>query len=93
LKLNPEIPENPNPIIDHQGVQARANNGEVCCRCKTQSFNVAVEPTDQWRMGLLRQLAVLPKKFIRESRLTEWVKADNPKIRFLCGNCFFDLTD
>jgi hypothetical protein len=59
-----------------------------CCRCK-ENFPVAKDQTAGWLMGLLRELRHAPKK-IRED-FAPW--ADASKERYLCGNCYFDLTD
>lgn len=58
-----------------------------CFRCK-EDFDVASEPAS-WRMGEMRELKKAPKR-IRE-RFREWL--DHDKGRYLCGNCYFDLTD
>jgi hypothetical protein len=58
-----------------------------CCRCK-EDFPVAQEPS-RWAMGVMRLLAKAPKG-IRE-QFREWL--DHPDGQYLCGNCYFDLTD
>lgn len=54
-----------------------------CARCK-EDFPIAEEPT-LWRMGELRKLTKAPR-WIRERLKGE--RGD-----YLCGNCFFDMTD
>ena len=56
-----------------------------CRRCY-EDFPVAKEPSG-WRMGFLRSLKKAPAK-IRRQYQTEWDEED-----YLCGNCYFDLTD
>ncbi|KKN46784.1 hypothetical protein LCGC14_0669640 [marine sediment metagenome] len=60
-----------------------------CCRCK-EDFPVAEEPT-RWMMGQLRKLSKAPKK-IRE-QFREWLNSEIHGEGYLCGNCYFDLTD
>lgn len=56
-----------------------------CCRC-LEDFPVAIEPTG-WAMGQLRPLAKLKDRKIRKLLHTE------EEYPWLCGNCYFDLTD
>lgn len=58
-----------------------------CCRCK-EEFEVSKEPTS-WQMGWLRELKKAPKKI--QQKFHEWLEHEAG--RYLCGNCFFDLTD
>ncbi len=58
-----------------------------CCECKSD-FPVAVEPTS-WRMGELRDIDRLTDRLRR--RFAEW--REHPDGHYLCGNCYFDLTD
>lgn len=60
--------------------------GKFCCRCK-EEFPVALAP--HWRMGELRHLTKAPK-VIREAFST-WLEHEDGG--YLCGNCYFDLTD
>lgn len=60
-----------------------------CCRCK-EDFPVAKEPAI-WMMGQLRLLKYAPKQ-IRE-RYRDWLNSDIHGKGYLCGNCYFDLTD
>lgn len=56
-----------------------------CARCQ-EDFPIAPEPT-RWAMGSLRPLGKAPKA-IRSKYCTELQSVD-----YLCGNCYFDLTD
>ena len=58
-----------------------------CCRCK-ENFPVAQEPS-RWQMGQMRKLTKAPMKIQREFR--DWL--DHEDGCYLCGNCYFDLTD
>jgi hypothetical protein len=60
---------------------------KFCCRCK-ENFPVAVEPTF-WRLGQMRQLRRAPKTI--QKKFADWF--DHDLGGFLCGNCYFDLTD
>lgn len=60
---------------------------QFCCRCK-ENFPVAHEP-GHWEMGVMRLLSAAPK-WIRD-RFRDWL--DHETGKFLCGNCYFDLTD
>lgn len=64
-----------------------ANSDPFCCRCK-EDFEVAAEPAT-WRMGLMRELKKAPKKI--RVQFQEWL--DHDEGHYLCGNCYFDLTD
>ena len=56
-----------------------------CERCKTD-FPVAKEPAS-WEMGRMRLLSKAPKRHAQRFK-TDWERPD-----YLCGNCYFDLTD
>lgn len=62
-------------------------NEPFCCRCK-EDFTIAKEPA-RWQMGLMRELKKAPQKIRQQFR--EWL--DHETGCYLCGNCFFDLTD
>lgn len=62
---------------------------KFCCRCK-EEFPKAKEPA-LWRMGELRPLAKAPAAIKQQFR--EWLDSDIQGQGFLCGNCYFDLTD
>lgn len=55
-----------------------------CCRCG-ESFPLAKEPAG-WTLGTLRPLRKAPKAIKDRYR-------GDPNAKYLCGNCFFDLTD
>ena len=59
-----------------------------CLRCK-ENFPVATEPTS-WRMGEMRELKKAPKKIRDQFR--DWLD-EEIHVAYLCGNCYFDLTD
>ena len=59
-----------------------------CCRCN-EDFPLATEPAS-WRMGELRRLSKAPKK-VREPLVGSSTGAADEE--YLCGNCYFDLTD
>jgi hypothetical protein len=63
------------------------DDAAFCCRCK-EDFLLAAEPT-AWRMGELRSLVFAPAPIRRE--FSDW--ATHPDGHYLCGNCYFDLTD
>jgi len=60
-----------------------------CARCK-EEFPVAKEPT-RWAMGQLRPLKKLSSRLLRREGLLSWLGGEFPA--YLCGNCYFDLTD
>ena len=60
-----------------------------CCRCKSD-FPVAKEPTG-WSMGKLRKLKYASARIKREFR--DWLNSEIHGEGYLCGNCYFDLTD
>ncbi len=60
-----------------------------CCRCK-EEFPTAAEPAS-WCMGMLRKLNKAPKWI--QQRYQGWLKDAMGKGGYLCGNCYFDLTD
>lgn len=59
-----------------------------CQRCK-EDFPV-IEARSGFRMGNLTRLEHIPKRLWTKLRLVEW---ENENGRYLCGNCYFDLTD
>jgi len=60
-----------------------------CCRCK-EDFPVAKEPAN-WCMGQLRKLKFAPKRIRDQFR--DWLNSEFHGEGYLCGNCYFDLTD
>jgi hypothetical protein len=60
----------------------------VCCRCK-ENFPLAKDQSKPWQMGLLRELQYAPKKIREDFAVWPDLEAE----RYLCGNCYFDLTD
>lgn len=60
-----------------------------CCRCK-EDFPVAPEQI-AWAMGFLKPLRKAPKKI--QAKFGEWLKSELHGEGYLCGNCYFDLTD
>lgn len=58
-----------------------------CCRCK-EEFPEANEPTS-WTMGKLRKLDKAPRRIV--AQFSDWL--GHPGGKYLCGNCYFDLTD
>ena len=60
-----------------------------CCRCK-EDFPVAEEPT-RWMMGQMRKLSKAPQKI--KLQFNDWLNSEVHGIGYLCGNCYFDLTD
>ncbi len=60
-----------------------------CCRCK-EDFPVATEPS-VWQMGMMRKLKHAPQKVKRQ--MNQWIDSDLHGEGYLCGNCYFDLTD
>jgi len=60
-----------------------------CCRCK-EDFPVAKEPS-RWAMGFLRPLKLAPASI--RKKLKEWLDSELQGPGYLCGNCFFDMTD
>lgn len=67
-------------------------NKPFCCRCKeyfpVMQFNSKSEP---WRMGEMKSLKFAPKKI--RVQFMEWLKSEIHGEGYLCGNCYFDLTD
>ena len=65
---------------------------KFCCRCK-EEFSVMEDDNKYrgWRMGQLRHLKYAPLKIRRQFR--EWLNSEIHGEGYLCGNCFFDLTD
>jgi hypothetical protein len=64
-----------------------AFDSPFCCRCK-EDFDVTPEPA-QWQMGFMRELRKAPARI--RHRYAEWLSHETGK--YLCGNCYFDLTD
>ncbi len=60
-----------------------------CCRCG-ENFPVAKEPT-RWQMGMMRELKLAPKKVRKEWK--ECACSNELGKKYLCGNCYFDMTD
>lgn len=60
---------------------------KFCCRCK-EDFDVAEEPA-RWEMGMMRKLSKAPKRI--KDMFRDWL--DHEEGGYLCGNCYFDLTD
>lgn len=58
-----------------------------CCRCG-EDFPLD-KKSPRWSMGKLRLLSKAPAKIKRE--FSEWLSV--PDRKYLCGNCYFDLTD
>ena len=58
-----------------------------CCRCY-EDFPL-IANADEWRMGILRPLERAPQRIRDQYR--EWLGDDERG--YLCGNCYFDLTD
>lgn len=58
-----------------------------CCRCK-EEFPLAPWMSMTWQTGLLRPLKWAPKYIVKQFK--EWL--DHPTGKYLCGNCYFDLT-
>lgn len=44
-------------------------------------------------MGELRALKDAPAWIKKHYQVRDYVKADFPHLRYLCGNCFFDIDD
>ena len=61
-----------------------------CCRCK-EDFPIGVPDKMGWQMGQLRKLKKAPKK-IRD-KYKDWLNSEIHGEGYLCGNCYFDLTD
>lgn len=59
-----------------------------CQRCK-EDFPVG-EDGRTFRMGFLRPIDKIPKRLWRQLHIVDW---EFPDGRYLCGNCYFDLTD
>lgn len=60
-----------------------------CACCKDTGFPVVDEPA-RWTMGQMRELRFAPHMVI-ERVGRAWLTVDDGK--FLCGDCYFDLTD
>ena len=61
---------------------------EFCCRCK-EDFPVRKERS--FVMGQLTKLKHAPAKIKREFK--DWLDSEIHGEGYLCGNCWFDLTD
>jgi len=63
-----------------------------CCRCK-EEFRVQENDSrrSNWSMGVLRKLKYAPKKI--KDQFREWLNSELHGEGYLCGNCYFDLTD
>lgn len=59
-----------------------------CIRCM-EDFPVAQEPT-VWRMGEMRPVSKLSKTLQHKVAPDPEIMDGTP---YLCGNCYFDLTD
>jgi hypothetical protein len=60
-------------------------DGPRCVRCD-EDFRLADNPDAGWAMGVLRPLTSAVKRTL--PRRLRGLHGD-----YLCGNCFFDLTD
>ena len=60
-----------------------------CCRC-SEDFRVGVDD-GIFRMGELQKLKRAPRSIRMQFR--EWLNSDFHGEGYLCGNCYFDLTD
>ena len=60
-----------------------------CCRCK-EDFRTG-EEEGIFRMGELQKLKYAPKTIRDQFR--EWLNSEIHGEGYLCGNCYFDLTD
>ena len=67
----------------------------VCLRCK-EDFPIsddAGRPYISWQMGTMRAISKAPK-WMRQHHSVNWVsKKEDMRDPYLCGNCYFDLTD
>lgn len=61
-----------------------------CCRCK-EEFSVAKKEPTLWRMGELRKLKYAPRKI--KDLFRSWLNSELHGEGYLCGSCYFDLTD
>lgn len=60
-----------------------------CVRC-SEDFPVSVSRS--WQMGTMRPLADAPARI--RLLFNEWLRPDSlVETPYLCGNCYFDLTD
>ena len=63
-------------------------NKPFCCRCK-EDFPVNRDAF--WQMGQLNKLKRAPKRI--RYQYSEWLNSEIYGEGYLCGNCYFDLTD
>lgn len=76
------------------GAQCSANESEetqarpFCCRCK-EDFPVGVH--ERWMMGEMRPLSRAPRKI--QNQFRDFLDSEIHGKGYLCGNCYFDLTD
>lgn len=61
---------------------------KFCCRCKE---DFPIEELSPWQMGIMRPLYFAPKKI--KEMFSEWLNSEIHGEGYLCGNCYFDLTD
>jgi len=62
------------------------NLSATCTRCNSE-FPIAKEPAG-WQLGKLRLLSRASKK-VR----SHWSVSNAPPRSYICGNCWFDITD
>jgi len=67
---------------------ATSEDRPFCCRCKE---DFPVNKYDFWQMGKLNKLEQAPKRIRDQYR--EWLSSEVHGEGYLCGNCYFDLTD
>jgi len=60
-----------------------------CQRCK-EDFPVLDFFFPKFRMGHLTPIEKIPKSWWGRLHILDW---EDPAGRYLCGNCYFDLTD
>ncbi len=60
-----------------------------CCRC-LEDFELAKEPAS-WCMGRLRKLSKAPVWI--QKRFGGAKDPETDEDRYLCGNCYFDMSD
>ena len=66
-------------------------DASFCVDCK-EDFPIAGDQSGPWQMGQMRELKKAPKSIQR--RFSGWMAADSLVERpYLCGNCYFDMTD
>lgn len=67
----------------------KTKEAPFCCRCK-EEMPVAKEPAG-WAMGMMRKLKKAPRRI--QELYREWLDNEIHGEGYLCGNCYFDLTD